>query len=35
VRTHVESVFGKLECSRRPAATLKASSMGFLQEALM
>ncbi|MGF6597451.1 HD-GYP domain-containing protein (c-di-GMP phosphodiesterase class II)/DNA-binding CsgD family transcriptional regulator [Paraburkholderia sp. GAS448] len=35
VRTHVESVFRKLECSTRAAATLKASSMGFLQEALM
>jgi HD-GYP domain-containing protein (c-di-GMP phosphodiesterase class II) len=30
VRTHVESVFRKLECSTRAAATLKASSMGLL-----
>ncbi|CAG4895013.1 HD domain-containing phosphohydrolase [Paraburkholderia saeva] len=30
VRTHVESVFRKLECSTRAAATLKASAMGFL-----
>lgn len=30
VRTHVESVFRKLECSTRAAATLKASGMGFL-----
>ncbi len=30
VRTHVESVFRKLECSTRAAATLKASGMGLL-----
>jgi HD-GYP domain-containing protein (c-di-GMP phosphodiesterase class II)/DNA-binding CsgD family transcriptional regulator len=30
VRTHVESVFRKLACSTRAAATLKASSMGIL-----
>lgn len=30
VRTHVESVFRKLECSTRAAAALKASSMGLL-----
>lgn len=30
VRTHVESVFRKLECSTRAAATLKASTMGLL-----
>ena len=30
VRTHVESLFRKLECSTRAAATLKASSMGLL-----
>jgi HD-GYP domain-containing protein (c-di-GMP phosphodiesterase class II) len=30
VRTHVESVFRKLECSTRAAATLKASAMGLL-----
>ncbi len=30
VRTHVESVFRKLACSTRAAATLKASSMGLL-----
>jgi HD-GYP domain-containing protein (c-di-GMP phosphodiesterase class II) len=30
VRTHVESLFRKLECSTRAAATLKASSMGVL-----
>jgi HD-GYP domain-containing protein (c-di-GMP phosphodiesterase class II) len=30
VRTHVESVFRKLECSTRAAATLKASSLGLL-----
>jgi DNA-binding NarL/FixJ family response regulator len=30
VRTRVESVFGKLECSTRAAATLKASAMGLL-----
>ncbi|GLU33511.1 HD domain-containing phosphohydrolase [Trinickia caryophylli] len=30
VRTHVESVFRKLECTTRAAATLKASSMGLL-----
>jgi HD-GYP domain-containing protein (c-di-GMP phosphodiesterase class II) len=30
VRTHVESVFRKLECSTRAAATLKASALGWL-----
>ncbi|WP_375542214.1 HD domain-containing phosphohydrolase [Paraburkholderia sp. CNPSo 3274] len=30
VRTHVESVFRKLECSTRAAATLKASALGLL-----
>jgi HD-GYP domain-containing protein (c-di-GMP phosphodiesterase class II) len=30
VRTHVESVFRKLECSTRAAATLKATQLGFL-----
>lgn len=30
VRTHVENVFRKLECSTRAAATLKASAMGLL-----
>ncbi|RQS27022.1 LuxR family transcriptional regulator [Burkholderia sp. Bp8992] len=30
VRTHVESVFRKLGCSTRAAATLKASSMGLI-----
>ncbi len=30
VRTHVENLFRKLECSTRAAATLKASSMGVL-----
>ncbi|RFU48958.1 HD domain-containing phosphohydrolase [Paraburkholderia sp. DHOC27] len=30
VRTHVESLFRKLECSTRAAATLKAASMGLL-----
>jgi HD-GYP domain-containing protein (c-di-GMP phosphodiesterase class II)/DNA-binding CsgD family transcriptional regulator len=30
VRTHVESVFRKLACSTRAAATLKASAMGLL-----
>ncbi|OLL31440.1 LuxR family transcriptional regulator [Burkholderia sp. SRS-W-2-2016] len=30
VRTHVESVFRKLECSTRAAATLKASTLGLL-----
>lgn len=30
VRTHVESVFRKFECSTRAAATLKASTMGLL-----
>jgi response regulator RpfG family c-di-GMP phosphodiesterase/DNA-binding CsgD family transcriptional regulator len=30
VRTHVESVFRKLECSSRAAATLKAAAMGLL-----
>ncbi|MGS0896101.1 HD domain-containing phosphohydrolase [Burkholderia stagnalis] len=30
VRTHVENVFRKLECSTRAAATLKASAMGLI-----
>lgn len=30
VRTHVESVFRKLECSTRAAATLKASALGCI-----
>ncbi|CAB3796187.1 HD domain-containing phosphohydrolase [Paraburkholderia fynbosensis] len=30
VRTHVESVFRKLECSTRAAATLKASTRGLI-----
>ena len=30
VRTHVESIFRKLECSTRAAATLKGASLGFL-----
>ena len=30
VRTHIESVFRKLECTTRAAATLKASAMGLL-----
>jgi DNA-binding NarL/FixJ family response regulator len=30
VRTHVESVFRKLECSTRAAATLKAFTLGLL-----
>jgi len=30
VRTHVESIFRKLDCSTRAAATLKAYSMGIL-----
>ncbi|QGZ66004.1 HD domain-containing phosphohydrolase [Paraburkholderia acidisoli] len=30
VRTHVESVFRKLECSTRAAATLKAAALGLL-----
>ncbi len=30
VRTHVENVFRKLECSSRAAATLKASRLGIL-----
>ncbi|WP_250468253.1 HD domain-containing phosphohydrolase [Caballeronia sp. GAFFF2] len=30
VRTHVENIFRKLECSTRAAATLKASAMGWL-----
>lgn len=30
VRTHVESVFRKLECSSRAAATLKATQLGLL-----
>jgi HD-GYP domain-containing protein (c-di-GMP phosphodiesterase class II) len=29
VRTHVESVFRKLECTTRAAATLKASALGY------
>ncbi|MCX4161881.1 MULTISPECIES: HD domain-containing phosphohydrolase [Paraburkholderia] len=31
VRTHVERVFRKLECTTRAAATLKASAMGLLR----
>ena len=30
VRTHIESVFRKLECSTRAAATLKAAQLGLL-----
>ncbi|WP_342316680.1 LuxR C-terminal-related transcriptional regulator [Lysobacter sp. FW306-1B-D06B] len=30
VRTHVESVFRKLGCSTRAAATLKASQLGLI-----
>jgi DNA-binding NarL/FixJ family response regulator len=30
VRTHIESLFRKLECSTRAAATLKASAQGLL-----
>lgn len=30
VRTHIESMFRKLKCSTRAAATLKASAMGLL-----
>ncbi|PYE16716.1 LuxR family transcriptional regulator [Paraburkholderia silvatlantica] len=30
IRTHMESVFRKLECSTRAAATLKASTLGLL-----
>ncbi|WP_240648316.1 HD domain-containing phosphohydrolase [Pararobbsia silviterrae] len=30
IRTHVENVFRKLECSTRAAATLKAAAMGVL-----
>jgi len=30
VRTHVESVFRKLECSTRAAATLKATQLGLI-----
>jgi DNA-binding NarL/FixJ family response regulator len=30
VRTHVESVFRKLECSTRAAATLKALVLGLI-----
>jgi DNA-binding NarL/FixJ family response regulator len=30
VRTHVESVFRKLGCSTRAAATLKASTLGLI-----
>jgi len=30
VRTHVESVFRKLECTTRAAATLKASALGYI-----
>ncbi|WP_267221557.1 HD domain-containing phosphohydrolase [Dyella silvae] len=31
VRTHVESVFRKLECTTRAAATLKAAQLGLLE----
>jgi HD-GYP domain-containing protein (c-di-GMP phosphodiesterase class II) len=31
VRTHVESIFRKLECSTRAAATLKAYTLGIIQ----
>ena len=31
VRTHVESIFRKLECSTRTAATLKGLTLGFIQ----
>ena len=30
VRTHVESVFRKLQCSTRAAATVKALTQGFI-----
>jgi DNA-binding NarL/FixJ family response regulator len=30
VRTHVESVFRKLQCSTRAAATLKALTLGLI-----
>jgi DNA-binding NarL/FixJ family response regulator len=30
VRTHVESIFRKLECSTRAAATLKAYTLGII-----
>lgn len=30
VRTHVESIFRKLGCSTRAAATLKASTLGLI-----
>jgi DNA-binding NarL/FixJ family response regulator len=30
VRTHVESVFRKLECSTRAAATFKALALGLI-----
>nr|WP_307188739.1 LuxR C-terminal-related transcriptional regulator [Massilia sp. PDC64] len=30
VRTHVESIFRKLECSTRAAATLKALTLGLI-----
>lgn len=30
VRTHVESIFRKLECSTRAAATLKGSMLGLI-----
>jgi len=30
VRTHVESVFRKLQCSTRAAATVKALTLGFI-----
>ena len=30
VRTHVESVFRKLQCSTRAAATVKALTSGFI-----
>lgn len=33
VRTHVESVFRKLQCSTRAAATVKALSLGFIADA--
>lgn len=30
VRTHIENVFRKLECTTRAAATLKAADLGLL-----
>ena len=30
VRTHVESIFRKLECSTRAAATFKAAKLGLI-----